>query len=111
MKQPVTVGGVENRAEMKVTAMLIGRHGKLGSGKGNHENVSSRGIRVISKDERIIDDLILIALPAGHFASAARVAYRDAFGHGRFGAGLEFVGSSECLEMLSFALPPGSPQA
>ena len=110
MKQQSMVERDENRFEMKVTAMLIGRHGKLGVEKAITENVSSRGVRVISTDEWIIDDIILVALPAGHFTSAARVAYCDALGQGRFGTGLEFVGSSEPLEVSVLAPAPGSPQ-
>lgn len=111
MKQPLMVERVENRVEMRVTAMLIGRHGKLGVEKAITENVSSRGVRVISTSEWDIDDTILVALPAGHFTSAARVAYCDALGEGRFGTGLEFVGSSDQLEMSSLVVAAGSPQA
>lgn len=111
MKQQLMAERVENRVEMKVTAMLIGRHGKFGVEKAITENVSTRGVHVISSDEWIIDDIILVALPAGHFTSAARVAYCDALGQGRFGTGLEFVGSSEQLEMSSLIVASGYPQA
>jgi hypothetical protein len=75
------------------------------------ENVSPRGVRVISTSEQMIDDTILVALPAGHFTSVARVAYCDALGQGRFGTGLEFIGSSEPLEMSVLAAALKSPQA
>jgi hypothetical protein len=111
MKQQLMAERAENRIEFKTTAMLIGRHGKLGVEKAITENVSSRGLRVISTDEWVIDDLILVSLPAGHFTSAARVAYCDALGQGRFGTGLEFVGSNEQLEMSSLIPASGSQQA
>lgn len=111
MKQEFAVERGEQRVDMKLTAMLIGRHGKLGVEKAITENVSSRGVRVISTSEWYIDDTILVALPAGHFTSAARVAYCDALGQGRFVAGLEFVGSSEPLEISALATERESPQA
>ena len=86
---------VENRTAMKTTALLIGRHGRLGVEKAITENVSSRGVRVISTSEWYTDDTILVSLPAGHFTSAARVTYCDSMGQGRFVAGLEFIGKEQ----------------
>jgi hypothetical protein len=111
MKQQFIVERGENRINMKLTAMLVGRHGMLGVEKVITENVSSRGVRVISTSEWSIDDTILVALPAGHFTSAARVAYCDALGQNRFVTGLEFVGSNEPLEVSLLVPEPGSPQA
>ena len=110
MKQQFMVERGENRVDMKLTAMLVGTHGMLGVEKAITENVSSRGVRVISTNEWTIDDTILVALPAGHFTSAARVAYCDALGQGRFRTGLEFVGTSEPLEVSVLAPASGSPQ-
>src|SRR5271155_6035749 len=98
MQRQFMVVRAENRIEMKVTAMLIGRHPALGVEKAITENVSSRGVRVVSTKEWVVNDTILVALPAGYFTSAARVTYCDELGQGRFVAGLEFVGSSEPLE-------------
>lgn len=108
MKEQYTVQRVEGRVDMKVTALLIGRHGKLGVEKAETENVSPRGTRVISSSEWYIDDTILVALPAGHFTSAARVAYCDAIGGGRYVTGLEFVGLEEPLEMSALGGAPSS---
>src|ERR1700722_1863217 len=83
---------VEKRMAMKTTALLIGRHGRLGVERAITENVSSRGVRVISASEWYTDDTILVSLPAGHFTSAARVTYCDPMGQGQFVTGLEFVG-------------------
>jgi PilZ domain len=110
MKQQFTVERGENRVDMKVTAMLVGRHGKLGVEKAITENVSPRGVRVISTSEWYTDDTILVSLPTGHFTSAARVTYCDALGEGRFATGLEFIGSSERLQMSVLAAAPGFPQ-
>jgi PilZ domain len=97
VKQLFVAQRAESRVDMKLTAMLIGTHGKLGVERAVTENVSSRGARVISTSEWFIDDTILVSLPAGHFTSAARVAYCDEMGRGRFVTGLEFVGSIEPL--------------
>ena len=99
MKQQFMVERAENRVDLKVTAMLVGRHDKLGVERTITENVSPRGVRVISTSEWMIDDTILVALPAAHFTAVARVAYCDDLGQGRFGTGLEFIDSSEPLEM------------
>src|SRR5271166_4631977 len=77
MKQQFMVERAENRVDLKVTAMLVGRHDKLGVERAITENVSPRGVRVISTSEWMIDDTLLVALPAGHFTSVARVAYCD----------------------------------
>jgi hypothetical protein len=111
MKQQFMVERAENRIDMKVTAMLVGRHDKLGVERAITENVGPRGVRVISTSEWMIDDTILVALPAGHFTSVARIAYRDTLGQGRFGTGLEFIGSSEPLEMSVLTSTIESPQA
>jgi hypothetical protein len=108
MKAQYTVERIEGRVNMKVTALLIGRHGKLGVEKAVTENVSPRGTRVISSSEWYIDDTILVALPAGHFTSAARVAYCDAIGGGQYVTGLEFVGLEEPLEISALAAAPTS---
>ena len=59
------------------------------------------------------DDIctLLLALPVGHFTSTARVAYCDVLGQGRIGTRLEFVGSSEPLEMSVLATALESLQA
>jgi hypothetical protein len=111
MEQQFVVERVENRVDMKLTAMLIGTHGKLGVEKAITENVSTRGVRVISTSDWFIDDTILVSLPAGHFTSAARVAFCDALGQGRFVMGLEFIGSSETLELNALASAPETLQA
>ena len=110
MKQQFMVERAENRVDMNVTAMLVGRHDKLGVERAITENVSPRGVRVISTSDWMIDDTILVALPAAHFTAVARIAYCDDLGQGRFGAGLEFIGSSEPLEMnvLVTALEPAN---
>ena len=99
MKKQFVLERAEIRVDMKVTAMLVGRHDKLGVERAITENVSPRGVRVISTSEWMIDDTILVALPAAHYTAVARIAYCDDLGQGRFGTGLEFIGSSERLEM------------
>jgi len=112
MKQQFMVEGAENCVDMKVTAMLVGRLDKLGVERAITKNVSPRGVRVVStSSEWMIDDTLLVALPAGHVTFVARAAYCDALGKGRFGAGLEFVGSSEPLEMSGLATALESPTA
>lgn len=110
MTQIFAAQRVENRVNMKLTAMLIGTHGKLGVERAITENVSSRGVRVISTSEWFIDDTILVSLPAGHFTSAARVAYCDEVGRGRYVTGLEFVGAVEPLAVSLLVAEPDSPQ-
>ena len=111
MKQQFMVERAENRVEMKVTAMLVGRHDKLGVERAVTENVSPHGVRVISTSEWMVEDTLLVALPSGHFTSVARVAYCDALGQGRFGTGMEFIGSTESLEMSVFATALEAPRA
>jgi PilZ domain len=97
--KPLSFERAEHRVNISGTAMLIGRHGKLGVEQAAMQNVSSRGVRLISGSEWYVDDTILVSLPAGHFTSAARVAYCDAVAEGRFAIGLEFVGSNQPLDL------------
>ena len=94
---------VADRVDMRVTALLVGRRDRLGVETGVTEDVSSKGVRVISTSEWLLGDTILVAIPGFHFTAAARVAYCDARDDGRFGVGLEFVESSEPLEMTALA--------
>ena len=109
-QQQYMVQRAEDRVDMKATALLVGRHGRLGVETGLTENVSSRGVRVISTSEWQLDDTILVAMPGFHFTSAARVAYCDPLGDGRFCTGLEFVGASEPLEITALATALEFPQ-
>jgi hypothetical protein len=101
--KPLSVERAERRIDVSGTAMLIGRHGRLGVERADMQNVSSRGVRVISTSEWYADDTILVSLPIGHFTSAARVAYCDALGQSRFAIGLEFVGSDNPLDLGTLA--------
>lgn len=103
MGQQFMVRRAEERVHTKVTALLVGGHGKLGVETGLTENVSARGARVITASKWQLDDKILIALPGFHFTSAARVAYSVPLGDGQFGTGLEFAGPSEHLEITALA--------
>jgi hypothetical protein len=101
--KPLPVERSERRIDISGTAMLIGRHGRLGVEQAAMQNVSSRGVRVISTSEWYADDTILVSLPVSHFTSAARVAYCDALGQGRFAMGLEFVGAGAPLDLSTLA--------
>jgi hypothetical protein len=98
-----TVQRTEDRVGMRVTALLVGGHLKLGVETGLTENVSSRGARVISTSEWLRDDTILVAVPGFHFTAVARVAYCDPLGDGRFSTGLEFVAAGPHLEITALA--------
>jgi hypothetical protein len=106
MKPQYVAQRAEDRFGMKVTALLVGRHGQLGVEKAITENVSSSGARVISANEWDPDDTILVALPSGHFTSVARVTYCDSLGGGKFGTGLQFIGESKHLEINTLATAP-----
>jgi hypothetical protein len=110
-QQQYMVQRAVDRVDMKVTALLVGKHGKLGVETGLTEDVSSRGVRVTSTSEWRLGDTILVAIPGFHFTSAARVAYCNPLSNGRFGVGLEFVGARESLEMTALAAALEFPQA
>jgi hypothetical protein len=103
MRHQYVAQRAEDRIDMKVTALLVGKHDKLGVETGLTEDVSSRGARVICASPWPLGDTILVAIPGFHFTAAARVAYCLALPDGRFGVGLEFVVASEPLEMTALA--------
>jgi len=100
----------ERRISVSGTAMLIGRHGRLGVERATMQNANSRGVRVISTTEWYEDDTILVSLPVGHFTSAARVAYCDFLEQGLFAIGLEFVGSDKPLDVSALEPDRDFPQ-
>jgi len=102
-EQDYAVRRTEDRVGVRVTALLVGGHERVGVETGLTENVSSRGARVISTSEWSRDDTIMLAVPGFHFTSAARVAYCEALGDGRFVTGLEFVPASPHLEITALA--------
>ncbi len=104
MEQRYKLLRAEERIETRVTALLVGKREKMGVETGITENVSFHGARVITTSEWAIDDTILLALPGFHFTSAARVAYCNRIGNGRFGIGLQFAGLSEPLEVTALAI-------
>jgi hypothetical protein len=108
--KPLSVERAERRINVRGTAMLIGRHGRLGVERATMQNASSRGVRVISTNEWYEDDTILVSLPIGHFTSAARVAYCDVLEQGRFAIGLEFVGSDKPLDVSALEPDRDFPQ-
>jgi hypothetical protein len=118
MRHQYVTQRAEDRIDMKVTALLVGKHDKLGVETGLTEDVSSRGARVISASPWPLGDTILVAIPGFHFTAAARVAYCHPLQDGRFGVGLEFVVASEPLEMtalatalhFSYAAAPAAPR-
>jgi hypothetical protein len=101
MTKSYTTQRIENRLEVKVTAMLVGRHGKLDIEKAITENASVHGVRVISSSEWYPDDMILVSVPTAHFTAAARVAYCEPLGDGRFSIGLEFSSENDLLELAA----------
>ena len=111
MEQAYLVKRAEPRVYTKATALLVGKHGRFEMETGFSENVSSRGARVITAKEWLPGEIVLFALPGFRFTSAARVAYCDSIGNGRFGTGLEFAGASEDLEITAFATAIEFPRA
>jgi hypothetical protein len=94
-----TAERAQNRVTMKTTALLIGRHARLGVETAITESLSSRDMGVISESEWYVDDTILVSLPAERCTSAARVVRCEAIGGGLFRMALEFVGESEALQI------------
>jgi PilZ domain len=101
--QTFTMQRSEDRIEMRATAVLVSKHDKCGVETGITEDVSSRGVRVISASQWPLGDVILVAIPGFHFTAAARVVYCCERPDGRFGLGLEFVVASDSLELTALA--------
>src|ERR1700677_705112 len=89
----------QNRMTLQTTAMLIGRHARLGVETAITESLSSRDMGVISESEWYVDDTILVSLPAERYTTAARVVRCEAIGGGQFRMALEFVRESEALQI------------
>ena len=105
---PVEQAYAMQRAEQRVstqkaTALLVARRDTFEMETGFSENVSSRGARVITAKQWQRGDLGSIALPGFRFTCAARIAYCDPLGNGKYGTGLEFAGPSGDLELTVLA--------
>ena len=93
----------DERIQTRVTALLIGGEDKRGVETGLTENVSRRGIRVVTAKRWQRDETIFVSLPGFRFTCAARVAYCDVLRDGQFGTGLEFKGPTEDLDIATLA--------
>lgn len=103
VEQAYAVQRAEQRVSTKATALLVGKRGRFEVETGCSENVSSRGARVITASEWQRGDMVVFALPGFRFTCAARIAYCDPLGNGRFGTGLEFAAPSGDLELTVLA--------
>src|SRR5271169_663674 len=70
LQQKYVMQRTEDRIDMKVTALLVGKQDKLGVETGVTEDVSSRGARIISATEWPLGETILVAIPGFHFTAA-----------------------------------------
>src|SRR5215471_6261514 len=70
IQQAYAVQRAEERIDMRVTALLVGKQDKLGVETGETTDISSRGARVVARSERPIGDTLLVAIPGFQFTAA-----------------------------------------
>jgi len=103
IQQTYAVKRAKRRFYSSVQAVLVGKRYQTGMESAITDNISSHGARLITTRQWQRDETVLIALPKFRFTAAARVAYCESLGDGKFGTGLEFTGSSEDLESTGLA--------
>ena len=100
----------DERIQTKVAALLVGKKNDRGIETGQTENISRNGARVITGTQWQHGDALVLSLPGFRFTCAARVAYSDLLGDGRFGTGLEFTGPNEDPEIAALITTLNFPQ-
>jgi len=81
----------EPRMPMEISVHISGHTEMPGKETTFTENVSSRGVRVLSSRRWKTNDRLTIATPAGSFHSIARVAYCKPAPQAGFAVGLELL--------------------
>jgi hypothetical protein len=81
----------EPRMPMEIGVHITGHASIPGTETTFTENVSLRGVRVLSTRRWKINDRLTITTPAGSFRSIARVAYCQAVAEAGFAVGLELL--------------------
>jgi hypothetical protein len=86
-----TVPRREPRMPMEIGVHISGHAAIPGTETTFTENVSQRGLRVLSTRRWKINDRLTITTPAGSFHSVARVAYCQTVSESSFAVGLELL--------------------
>ena len=81
----------EPRMPMEIGVQITGHAAMPGTETTFTENVSQRGVRVLSDRRWKPNDRLTITTPAGSFHSIARVAYCHSVSEARFAIGLELI--------------------
>ncbi|HEX4001236.1 MAG TPA: PilZ domain-containing protein [Candidatus Acidoferrales bacterium] len=89
-----TVPRREPRMPMEIGVHISGHAAIPGTETTFTENVSLRGLRVLSARRWKINDRLTITTPAGSFHSMARVAYCQIVSESSFAVGLELLDPS-----------------
>ena len=91
MTVKASAGRVENRLPMSVAVHLWSQGETSGIETAFTENVSSRGVRLVSFRHWRTEQRVAIALLPGDFSAIARVAYCHFVRGTGFAVGLEFL--------------------
>jgi hypothetical protein len=81
----------EKRIPMEIGVQISGHPVLPGTETTFTENVSVRGLRVLSTRRWKTNDRLTIVTPSGSFSSIARVAYCQSVGQAGFAIGLELL--------------------
>jgi PilZ domain len=84
----------EPRMPMEIGVHITGHASIPGTETTFTENVSLRGVRVLTTRRWKTNDLLTITTPAGSFRSTARVAYCHPVAQAGFAIGLELIEST-----------------
>lgn len=81
----------EKRIPMEISVQISGHAAQPGTEETFTENVSVRGVRVLTARRWKTNDRLTIATPAGSFHSIARVAYCQSVSESGFAIGIELL--------------------
>ncbi|HUA00618.1 MAG TPA: PilZ domain-containing protein [Candidatus Aquilonibacter sp.] len=96
---PLGIGGPKNfaiprrdkRIPMEIGIHIAGHPTIPGTEATFTENVSARGVRVLTARRWNINDRLTVTMPSGSFRATARVAYCHSVAESRFAVGLELI--------------------
>lgn len=96
---PLRTGRLEKRYEVRLPVQLSSLHDPGATERATTENVSARGVRVLTKHPLRPDERLFINSPGGELRAQARVVYCQALTGERFGVGLQLQEVSASWKM------------
>lgn len=90
---PMRSGRIEKRTRLALPVEIFSLHDPSAPERTSTENVCSLGARLLAQRPKELNERLLIRSFGSEFRTLARVVYCQRLSDGRFGIGVQFLGS------------------